>query len=183
MNLPSKLVSALAALLALSTAQAAAFDYPEDVVLYEGAVAGTAVKVTASARPFSRAAHQTTELRNTGSEAQPNWRPATVDGRPVIGYDQTLPADGVPQLSALTVWFGLRKVSVPALHLHHVFLPHLRPASIAKGHAHTLVAFSADAGAVAVSLGVGDGGASGTYDLLIMADGTISTEPVRRPEP
>jgi hypothetical protein len=34
-----------------------------------------------------------------------------------------------------------------------------------------------------ISLGVGDGGGSGTYDLRIAADGIVSTEPLHRPEP
>ncbi|MGV3664104.1 MAG: hypothetical protein ACO1TE_28285 [Prosthecobacter sp.] len=163
-------------------APAAAFDYPKDVVIYEGAVGGTKVKITASARPFSRASHKTTELRNAGTEEQQDWKAATVDGKEVVGMDQTLPNDGIPQLSALTVWFGDQQVSVPAEHLKHVFLPHLRPAEIRKGYAHTLVAFSADARAVILSLGVGDGGGSSTYDLQISADGMVSTSPVQRPD-
>lgn len=166
-----------------AAAQALAFDYPPKVILYEGAVAGREVRITASARPFSQAAHHTTELRNAGTEAQPDWRPATVDGKPVVGTDQTLPADGVPQLSELVVWFGAQKVAVPASHLRHVFVPHLRPAIIEKGAADTLVAFSADGSTVLLSLGVGDGGGTGTYSLLITADGTVSTAPLQRPEP
>lgn len=182
-GLASRAAIFAAAGILLAAGVAMAFDYPKDVVLYEGTVAGQKVAITASARPFSKAAHTTTELRNAGTEAEPDWRPATVEGKAVIGADGMLPKDGWPQLSALTLWFGETKVAVPAEHLHHVFLPHLRPATIEKGYAHTLVTVSADAKAVLLSLGVGDGGGSGTYDLLITADGTVSTATIQRPEP
>ena len=181
MNLHATLIAAAGTL--LIAAQTMSFDYPKDSVIYEGAAGETKVKITASTRPFTRADHRTTELRNVGSEEKQNWRSATVDGKQVVGTDQTLPEDGLPQLSALTVWFGDTKVTVPAEYLNHVFLPHTRPAAIQNGFAHTLVAFSADAKAVLLSLGVGDGGCSATYDLLILADGTVSTSTVQRPEP
>jgi hypothetical protein len=164
-------------------ARAVAFDYPMHAVIYEGAVGTTKVKITASARPFDRTAHQVTELRNVGTAEKEDWRSATIDGVAVVGTDQTLPKNGLPQLSSLTIWFGTTKVDVPARHLHHVFLPDLDPATFKGNYVHTLVAFSADAGAVFISLGVGDGGGSGTYDLRVTADGTVSTEPLHRPEP
>ncbi|GEP45924.1 hypothetical protein BGE01nite_52150 [Brevifollis gellanilyticus] len=160
-----------------------AFDYAVDTVIFEGAAGTTKIKITASTRPFVRAAHKTTELRNAGTQGKQDWRSATVDGKRVIGTDQTLPKDGLPQLSALNIWFGDAKISVPAEHLNHVFLPHMLPATIQKGYAETLVAISADAKAIHLSLGVGDGGGSGTYDLLIESDGTVSASPVRRPGP
>lgn len=181
MNLHAAFIAAAGTL--LLAVPTMAFDYPKDSVIYEGAAGATKVKITASTRPFAREDHRTTELRNAGSGEKHDWRPATVDGKPVIGTDQTLPVDGIPQLSALTVWFGDTEVAVPAEYLNHVFLPHMHPASIQKGFAHTLVAFSADAKAVLLSLGVGDGGGSGSYDLLIFADGTVSTSKVQRPEP
>lgn len=164
-------------------AQAMAFDYPKDAVLYEGSVGSTKVKVTASARPFSRAAHQTTELRVVDSGNGEKVYPATVDGEVVYGTDLTVPEDGIPQLSALTVWFGDTKVDVPERYLHHVFLPWLSPATFRGEFIDTLVAFSADGKAVYISLGIGDGGAAGTYSLIIRADSTITTAPIQRPEP
>lgn len=163
--------------------RAVAFDYPKDAVIYAGSVGSTPVKITASARPFDRTAHQVTDLRNVGTAEKEDWRSATVDGIEVLGTDQTLPRDGLPQLSALTIWFGTIKVDVPVRHLHHVFLPHLDAATFRGSHVHTLVAFSADAKAVFISLGVGDGGGSGTHDLRVTADGTVSTEPLHRPAP
>jgi hypothetical protein len=163
--------------------RAVAFDYPKDAVIYGGSVGSTPVKITASARPFDRTAHTVTELRNVGAAEKEDWRSATIDGVAVVGTDQTLPKDGLPQLSSLTVWFGTTKVDVPTRHLHHVFLPHLDPATFKGNYVHTLIAFSADARAVFISLGVGDGGGSGTYDLRVAADGTVSTEPLHRPEP
>jgi hypothetical protein len=162
---------------------AMAFDYPKDTVIYEGAVGTTKVKITGSARPFSRALHKTTELRNAGTEEKQDWRSATVDGKEVVGTDQTLPKDGLPQLSSLTVWFGEQRISVPAEFLHHVFLPRLDPATFAEAYISTIVAFSADGKALYLSLGVGDGGGAGTYDLRIRADGAVSTTPIHSPEP
>jgi hypothetical protein len=159
------------------------FDYDKDVILYEGAAGTTKVKITASERPFSKTAHNTTELRNAGTEEKQDWRSATVDGKDVVGTDQTLPADGLPQLSALTVWFSEKKVSVPVEFLHHVFLPHLRPAVFTGDYADTLVAISADGKSLFLSLGVGDGGGASTYDLQIRADGTVSTKSLNRLEP
>ena len=163
--------------------RAVAFEYPRDAVIYEGSVGSTPVKITASARPFDRSAHKVTELRKVGTAEKEDWRSATVDGVDVVGTDQTLPKDGLPQLSSLTIWFGTTKVDVPTRHLHHVFLPHLDAATFKESYVHTLIAFSADARAVFISMGVGDGGGSGTYDLRVTADGTVSTEPLHRPEP
>lgn len=181
MRLPEFIASAILA--AVSATSCLAFDYAKDFVVYEGAVGSTKVKITASERPFSRAAHKTTDLHNAGSEEKPDWKPATVDGRGVVGTDQTLPRDGLPQLSALTVWFGDRKVSVPDEHLHHIFLPHLDAATFRDGYIDTLVAFSPDGKALYLSLGVGDGGGTSTYDLQVRADGTVTTKPIQRPEP
>jgi hypothetical protein len=163
--------------------RAIAFDYPKEALIYEGAVGTTKVKVTASAQPFSRAAHRTTELRNAGTEEKQDWRSATVDGKKAVGTDETLPKDGFPQLSALTVWFGEQRVAVPVEYLHHVFLPRLKPAAFRDGYIGTLVAFSADGKALYLSLGVGDGGGAGAYDLLIRSDGSVFNTPIQRPEP
>jgi hypothetical protein len=174
---------ASAILATVSVTSCLAFDYAKDIVVYEGAVGSTKVKITASERPFSRAAHKTTDLHNAGSEDNPDWKPATVDGKEVVGTDQTLPKDGLPQLSALTVWFGDQKVSVPAEHLHHIFLPHLDGSTFKDDYIDTRVAFSSDGKALYLSLGVGDGGGTSTYDMLIRADGTVTTKPIQRPEP
>lgn len=181
MRLRRSIVTALG--LIATAASSFAFDYAKDAVVYEGAVGTTKVKITASERPFSRAAHKTTELHNAGTEEKPDWKAATIDGKSVVGTDQTLPRDGLPQLSALTVWFGEKKVSVPVEHLSHVLLPHLDGTSFKDGWIDTLVAFSTDGKALHLSLGVGDGGGTGTYDLRIRADGTVTTTPIQRPEP
>ena len=159
-------------------------EYPKDAVLYSGSVGGTEVKVTASCRPFDRSAHKTTPLINRGTEDRPDWRSATVDGIDVVGTDETLPKDGTPQLSTMTIVFGTKRVQVPAKHLHHVFLPNLFPATFSSDHyVSTLIAFSADAKAVYISLGVGDGGGAGTYTLFVTDDGKIDSKPIQRPEP
>jgi hypothetical protein len=162
---------------------AIAFDYPKDAVIYDGAAGSTKIKITGSARPFSRASHKTKDFQPVGVAGHENGRCATVDGQPVVGTDQTLPKDGIPQLAALTVWFGETKVSVPDKHLHHVFLPSLRPATFEREFIDTLVSVSADGKAVYLSLAVGDGGGAGTYGLVIRADGTIISGSIRRPEP
>ncbi len=181
MRLRDFIISAIVA--TISATSCLAFDYAKDVLVYEGSVGATKVKVTASERPFSRAAHKTTDLRNAGSEEKPDWMPATVDGKGVVGTDQTLPEDGLPQLFALTVWFGDKKVSVPSEHLNHIFLPHLDGTTFEDGYIDTLVAFSSDGKALYLSLGVGDGGGTSTYDMQIRADGTVTNKPIQRPEP
>lgn len=159
-------------------------EYPKDAVLYSGSVGGTEVKVTASCRPFDQSAHKTTPLINRGTEDRPDWRSATVDGIDVVGTDETLPKDGTPQLSTMTIVFGTKRVEVPAKHLHHVFLPNLFPATFSRDHyVSTLIAFSADAKAVYISLGVGDGGGAGTHTLFVTDDGTTDSKPIQRPEP
>lgn len=181
MRLRAFIISATA-VITIAT-RAVAFDYPKDAVIYEGSVGTTPVKITASARPFDRTAHKVTDLRSVGTAEKEDWRSATIDGIEVVGTDQTLPRDGLPQLASLTIWFGTTKVDLPVRHLHHVFLPHLDAATFRGNYVHTLVAFSADAKAVFISLGVGDGGGSGTYDLRVTADGAVSNEPLYRPEP
>ena len=175
-------ITSVTALVTLSTS-AMSFDYPKNTLIYEGAVGTTKVKITGSARPFARKAHKTTELRNVGTDGKEESKSATVDGRRVVGTDMTLPEDGLPQLSNLTVWFGDIKVSVPDKHLHHVFLPWLQPATFTSETIDTLVAFSADGKAVYLSLAVGDGGGAGTYGWIIRSDGTVSSAPIQRPEP
>jgi hypothetical protein len=169
--------------LIVSAIQALGFEYPVDSVIYEGSIGNTKVKVTGSARPFVKAVHRTSELQISGSDDKQGSRPATVDEKSVVGTDQTLPKDGLPQLSALTVWFGSSKVEVPVEFLHHVFLPKLRTASFKAESVDTLIAFSTDGRTAYISLAVGDGGGAGTYNLFVGADGSVSTKPIQRPEP
>jgi len=75
MNLHATLIAAAGIL--LLAAQTMAFDYPKDSVIYEGAAGATKVKITASTRPFARADHKTTELRNMDSEVKQAWWSAT----------------------------------------------------------------------------------------------------------
>lgn len=72
MRLREFIVSAIVA--TVSAASCLAFDYAKNFVVYEGAVGSTKVKITASERPFSRAAHKTTDLHNAGSEEKPDWK-------------------------------------------------------------------------------------------------------------
>lgn len=171
-----------------------------DQVLYSGAVDGVEVKVVGSSRPFKRSDHRTTELVNAGTQTEPKWRSATVDGAPVVGTDRTIPKDGVPQLASLSVWFGPKRVEVPPRFLNHVFLPHLKPA-VFSGHqviaraasprfiaqmgplVSNLVTFSADGEAVFISLGVGTSGSAGSYDFFVTRKGEVTVGGPVRLEP
>lgn len=155
-----------------------------DVVFYEAVVAGTPVKVVISEKAFDPEKHRTTELENRGTEENPDWIGATVDGKRVIGTDQTLPPKGLPQLAGIVVYFGERKVEVPAALTSHVFLPHLHdPGVFTLRHAGGVVSVSSDAKCVRIELGVGDGGGTGTAFFAVSADGESTTKPPGKPEP
>lgn len=155
-----------------------------DVVIYEAVVAATLIKVVVSEQAFDPSKHKTTELENRGTEEKPNWLGATIDGRPAIGTDQTLPPKGVPQLARIVVHFGDRKVEVPASLTSNVFLPRLHePGVFTLTEADSIVSVSADAKCVLIDLGVGDGGGTATTFFAVSADGKSTTEPPRRPEP
>jgi len=155
-----------------------------DVILYEAVVNKTSIKILASERAFDPSLHKTTGLRNTGSENDPQWHSATVDGKPVVGTDQTLPPKGLPQLSRLTVFFGDKAVNVPRSLMNHVFLPHLENSGRFKAdYADTIVSVSSDGKCVIVDLGVGDGGGTSTYAFTIQSDGKVVAGTPQRPEP
>ncbi|MCU0797117.1 MAG: hypothetical protein MUF31_14425 [Akkermansiaceae bacterium] len=155
-----------------------------DVVFYEAVVAGTPIKVVISEKAFDPTKHKTTEAENRGTEENPDWIGATVDGRPVIGTDQTLPPKGLPQLGRIVVHFGDRQVEVPESLTSNVFLPHLHePAVFNLRDANSIVSISADGKCVQIDLGVGDGGGAGTAFFAVSADGKSTSQQPRRPEP
>jgi hypothetical protein len=155
-----------------------------DVLIYESVVAGRVIKVVVSEQPFDPAKHKTTELKNHGSEEAPEWIGATVDGKAVIGTDQTLPPKGLPQLARIVVHFGEHEVEVPPALTSHVFLPHLQAPSIfTLAGADSIISVSADGKCVLIDLGVGDGGGTTTAFFAVSDDGKASSEPPRRPEP
>ena len=157
----------------------------KDVVIFEGIVAGTKLQIEASERPFDPSAHKLTGLHNAGTEQEPNWIGATIDGSPIIGTDQTIPPKGLPQLDRLTVSFGDKKVDVPQKLLHRVFSPHFThdPGKFTHEYADTLISISSDAKCVIIDLGVGDGGGTSSTVFVVSFDGTVRTEYPRRPEP
>lgn len=155
-----------------------------DVVFYEAVVADIPIKVVISEKAFDPTKHKTTEPENRGTKENPNWVGATVDGRPVIGTDQTLPPKGLPQLARIVVHFGDRRVEVPASLTSNVFLPHLHdPGVFNLRDANSIVSISADGKCVQIDLGVGDGGGTATAFFAVSADGKSTSEPPRRPEP
>lgn len=156
----------------------------KDVLIYEAVVSGRSIKVVVSEQPFDPSKHKTTELKNQGTEGSPHWVGATVDGRTVIGTDQTLPRKGLPQVGRIVVYFGDKKVEVPAALTCNVFLPHLRtPGVFTIAIADSIISVSADAKCVLIDLGVGDGGGTSSAFFAISEDGKASTDPPRRPEP
>ena len=156
----------------------------KDVLIYEAVVAGRSIKVVVSEQAFDPGKHKTTELKNQGTEATPNWVGATVDGRTVIGTDKTLPPKGLPQVAQIVVHFGDHVVEVPAAITSNVFLPHLdAPGVFSISGADSIISVSADGKCVLIDLGVGDGGGTATAFFAISDDGKATTEPPRRPEP
>ncbi|MDL5047545.1 hypothetical protein QQ054_16135 [Oscillatoria amoena NRMC-F 0135] len=176
-----------AILLLFSIALCAAETWPidKDVVIFEGIVADTKIRIEGSERPFDPKAHKVSELHNKGTEEEPNWIGATIDGSPAIGTDQTVPPKGLPQLDRLTVFFDDKKIDVPSKLLHRVFLPHLthRPGTFTNEYADTIISVSADAKCVIIDLGVGDGGGTASTVFIVSSDGIVTTEYPRRPEP
>lgn len=157
----------------------------KDVVIFEGIVADTKIRIEGSERSFDPKAHKITDLHNTGTEEEPNWIGATIDDSPVIGTDQTVPPKGLPQLDRLTVFFGDKKIDVPSKLLHRVFMPHLThgPGKFTNEYADTIISVSADAKCVIIDLGVGDGSGTASTVFVVSSDGTITTEYPQRPEP
>ena len=156
----------------------------KDVVIYEAIVSGRSIKVVISEQPFDPNKHKTTELKNQGTEASPNWVGATIDGRTVIGTDQTLPPKGLPQIERLVVYFGDRKVEVPTALTCNVFLPHINNQGVfAIAWADSIISISSDGKCVLIDLGVGDGGGTSSAFFAVSEDGKSSTKPPRRPEP
>jgi hypothetical protein len=155
----------------------------KDVLIYEAVVSGTPIKVIVSEQAFDPSKHKTTELTNKGTEENPNWIGA-IDGRTVIGTDQTLPPKGLPQVGQIVVHFGAKKVEIPPALACNVFLPHLRtPGVFTIAMADSIISVSADAKCVLIDLGVGDGGGTATAFFAVSEDGMASTEPPNRPEP
>jgi hypothetical protein len=156
----------------------------KDVLIYEAVVSGRSIKVVISEQAFDPSKHKTTELKNQGTEENPNWIGATIDGRKVIGTDQTLPPKGLPQVGQIVVYFGDKKVEVPSALTCNVFLPHLDDTGdFTIAMADSIISVSADAKCVLIDLGVGDGGGTSTAFFAISEDGKTSTEPPERPEP
>lgn len=149
----------------------------KDVVIYEAVVSGKSIKVVVSKQPFDPGKHKTTELKNQGTEENPNWVGATVDGRAVIGTDQTLPPKGYPQVGRILVYFGDKKVELPSALTGNVFNPHLlTPGVFTIAAADSIISVSADAKCVLIDLGVGDGGGTASAFFAISEDGKATTE-------
>jgi hypothetical protein len=169
---------------AMTSVSAENWKIRKDVVVYEAVVSHRSIKVVVSEQAFDPSKHKTTELKNQGTEEKPNWIGATVDGRTVIGTDQTLPPRGLPQVARIVVYFGDKKVEVPQALTSNVFLPHLhRPGVFTVARADSIISVSSDAKCVLIDLGVGDGGGTSTAFFAVSEDGKASTEPPARPEP
>lgn len=154
-----------------------------DVVIYEAVVSGTPIKIVASERRFDPSRHTLTDLRNTGTEAEPNWQGATIDGEAVMGMDATLPPKGYPQLDRLTVSFGDQVVQVPRKMLQNVFNPHLSPESQSFNvdAADSIISVSRDGKAVIIDLCVGDGGGTTNVVYVVGRDGKVKRTLPQRP--
>jgi len=151
-----------------------------DIVIYEAVVSGTPIKVVISEKAFNPNNHKTTEPSKQGTEEDPIWIAATIDGRPVVGTDQTLPPKGLPQLARIVVHFGEQQIEVPASLMSNVFIPHSSTEFTIEG-ADTIISVSSDAKCVLIDLAVGDGGGTSSAFFAVSADGKTSTEHPSRP--
>lgn len=142
-------------------------------LLYSATVNGTPISVYMSDRPFNPARHRIKPAREAKGDEP--FKDATVDGKPVIGFDGAGPSKGDPHLSQLYVKFGNKRVEVPRRLLSHVFLPFMEPANKLPS-AKNLVAVADDCRSVLIRLTVGDGAGLGSYTIHVGADGTC--EPV-----
>lgn len=163
------LPAVLALSCALATAAAAEKKSGAPFLLYSATVNGTPIAVHMAERPFDPARHKTTPPR----EAKGNkpFRDATVDGKPVLGFDGAGPGKGTPQLSQLFVKFGNKRVDVPRRLLSHVFLPFIEPANKLPD-AHNLVTVADDCRSILIRLTVGDGAGIAGYAIYVNASGT-----------
>jgi hypothetical protein len=169
--------------LLLPTVLAGEYKIAKDVVIYEATVAETKIKVVASERPYDPARPKTAAMINRSEDGKQPFKPATVDGKEVVGTDSNLPPVDYPQLDRLSVLFGGKEVSVRQDMLHRVFNPDLseKTAVFDPGYAGTIVSVSRDAKCVIVDLGVGDGGGSTTTKFIISIDGKVTTRSPQRP--
>ena len=154
---------------------------PAARLLFSATVRKTPIAVFMADRAFDPARHKTTPPRNLGTDEDPKWEAATVDGRAVVGTDE--PKAGKRQLSRLYVQFGKRRIDVPQRLLTHIFLPQINPATFDHRGAINVVSVSADGRAVLIDLGVGDGEYGRTVSFYVGADGACTDEPLPRYEP
>ena len=154
---------------------------PAARLLFSATVKNVPIAIFVADRAFDPARHRTTPPRNAGTDDDPKWEPATVDGREVVGAGELTP--GKRQLAQLAVQFGKRRIEVPGRLLAHVFEPQLTLAKFNEIGMTNTVTVSADGRAVLISLGVGDGEYARTISFYVGADGTCTDEPVPRHEP
>jgi hypothetical protein len=127
----------------------AAAHYAQHEKVYEAVAAGHKIAIFYTQEAFDPARHSI--------KPDPDRRGAViVDGKPVVlpGGKDALTA-GAPMLSAMEVWFGERRVDVPANVLHRIafFQP---DAAFTIEHASMLVHVSVDGKAVAIRFKDGD---------------------------
>jgi len=152
-----------------------------DVVIYEAVVAGTQIKVVISEQAFNPDNHKITEPIKRGTEEAPIWVAATIDGRSVVGTDQTVPPKGLPQLARIVVHFGEQQVEVPDSLTSNVFIPHTST-DFTVDHAASIISVSSDAKCVLIDLAVGDGGGTSSAFFAVSIDGKTSTQNPSRPD-
>ena len=146
--------------------------------MFSATVQNVPISVFIADRAFDPARHRTTPPRNAGTDEDPKWEPATVDGRDVVGTDE--PEAGDRQLA---VQFGKRRIDVPQRLIAHVFAPQLSTAKFNEVGMTNTVTISADGRAVLIGLAVGDGEYARTVSICVGADGTCTDELVPRYEP
>ena len=149
--------------------------------MFSATVQNVPISIFIADRAFDPARHRTTPPRNLGTDEDPKWEAATVDGRDVVGTDE--PEAGDRQLAQIAVQFGKRRIDVPKRLLAHVFNPDLSTAKFNQIGMTNTVTISADGRAVLIGLAVGDGEYARTISIYVGIDGTCTDEPVPRHEP
>jgi hypothetical protein len=152
-----------------------------DVVIYEAVISGTTIKVMISEQAFNPDNHKITEPEKRGTAEDPIWVAATIDGKPVVGTDQTIPPKGLPQLARLVVYFGDKQVEVPPALMSHIFIPH-DSTDFDIDQADTIISVSSDAKCVLIDMAVGDGGGTSSAFFAVSVDGKTSTKQPSRPD-
>jgi hypothetical protein len=117
------------------------------------------------------------ELREAKHDSGETYQQWTLQGKPVLGTDNTDPTpgfgDGKPFdiIESITIVWDGKKRQVPQDLFDHIVLPHRRT-NLNEGWAGMFFIVDPDGDAIILDMGIGDGGGSTGITWLFTRDGT-----------